>query len=408
MSNSRATSLSSMPAFIDGTPWMPVHYMRGGTSTGIVLHEKFLPQELDLREELIRHLMGVPQEGQTQGNRQVSGLGRGPATSNKVFIVEKADGTQADIQSTLAQLAADRSTIDWSVNCGNMSAALPLFALDTGIFNPTSPLTDIRIFNTNTNVITDARMPYPFNLVPIDGVLGAFPEVFLSLREPTGAKTGQLLPTGQRQQLIDGVPVTCLDVAVPMVIMPAAAVGLTADEAPATLTQDASLMQRLRSIWVQAGLAMGLKRSNGQAMSADDLANSETIPKVCLVAPGNSSGHLKVRYFTPQQAHASMAVTGACCLAAAALLPGTVAHELAKDLSAFDEELTEHKVRIEHPAGLMVATVYGCSRDEQVSIPWAAYQRSAQILMKGIVPLYQASESLKAFFKNYESSMQTG
>ena len=406
---SPADALTAMrPVMRDNVPWMPVHHMRGGTSTGIVLHEKFMPDAWHLREELIKHLMGVAQEGQTQGNRQVSGLGRGPATSNKVFIVALGDGEKADINSTLAQLAADRSAIDWSVNCGNMSAALPLFALDTGLFEPSEPVTDLRIYNTNTRVITDARMPMPFHLVSIDGVLGSFPEVFLSLREPAGAKTGQLLPTGQRQQLIDGVPVTCLDVAVPMVIMPAESFGLTADEPPASLSRDDALMQRVRSIWVQAGLAMGLKKPDGSAMTPDDLANSETIPKVCLVTQATAGGHLKVRYFTPQQAHASMAVTGACCLAAAALLPGTVANQYARELPSFGGDMAEHVVRIEHPAGCMIATVFGGLQAEAAQIPWVAYQRSAQILLKGMAPLYQASPALKAFFENYSSSTQTG
>ena len=376
--------------------WFPLHYMRGGTSTGIVLHEHLLPTDLTLREELIRHVMGVPQQGQTKGNRQVSGLGRGPATSNKVFIVAPDDGDKADIRSTLAQLAADRSSIDWSVNCGNMSAALPLFAIDTGLFKPRSPVTHIRIYNTNTRVITDARLPYPYHLADIDGVVGSFPEVFLSLREPVGAKTGKLLPTGVRQEMIEGVPATCLDVAVPMVIMPASAFGLNANESPQVLAQDVNLIERLRTIWVKAGLAMGLRRSDGAPMSSEDLANSETIPKVCLVGPGSTSGHLMVRYFTPQQPHASMAVTGACCLAAAALLPGTVAHEQASGLAGFSGAIAEHSVRIEHPAGVIVATVNGCLQGDQAQIPWAAYQRSAQILMRGMVPIYQASDALKA------------
>lgn len=383
------------PSIEGGLSWFPLHHMRGGTSTGVVLHEHLLPADLALREELIRHVMGVPQQGQTKGNRQVSGLGRGPATSNKVFIVAPDDGKTADIRSTLAQLAADRSTIDWSVNCGNMSAALPLFAIDTGLFKPQSPVSHIRIYNTNTQVITDARLPYPYHPVEIDGVVGSFPEVFLSLRNPVGAKTGKLLPTGHRQELIDGIPATCLDVAVPMVIMPASAFGLTADESPQVLAQDSALIERLRTIWVKAGLAMGLKRSDGRPMTHEDLANSETIPKVCLVAPGNDTGHLKVRYFTPQQPHASMAVTGACCLAAAALLPGTVAHEQARGLAGFSGISAEHSVRIEHPAGLIVATVNGRLQGEKAEIPWAAYQRSAQILMKGMVPIYQASDALK-------------
>ncbi|MEG1115770.1 MAG: PrpF domain-containing protein, partial [Janthinobacterium sp.] len=99
----------------------PVHHMRGGTSTGLVLHASSVPADLALREELLRHLMGTPQSGPLPGNRQLTGLGRGAPTSNKVFLVdvERHEG-QPRLVSTLAQLAGGHGDIDWSVNCGNM------------------------------------------------------------------------------------------------------------------------------------------------------------------------------------------------------------------------------------------------------------------------------------------------
>jgi 4-oxalomesaconate tautomerase len=314
-------SSSDTPIVSDDILWFPVHHMRGGTSTGVVLEQRHVPVSQALRDELIRRIMGLAQEGTLSGNRQLSGLGRGVATSNKVFIVGPAERMDADIQSTLAQLAADRSVIDWSVNCGNMSAALPLFALDRQWCQPASPQTAVRIWNTNTNVLTDAYVPYPFKRVSIDGVLGEFPEVWLSLRDPVGSKTGALFPTGSRAEVIDHVQVTCIDVAVPMLIIRAADLGLQGTEPPAYLAQNSQLKARLRDLWIEAGLRMGLRRTDGQRMTADDLRVSETIPKVCLIAPGRDGHHLCARYFTPQQPHDSMAVTGACSLATATLIP---------------------------------------------------------------------------------------
>ena len=120
----------------------PVHHMRGGTSTGLVLWERLVPAGPGLREELIRHLMGVPLEGRLPGHRQITGLGRGIATSNKVFLadIEDADGAPR-IVSTLAQLAGETAAIDWSVNCGNMSSALQLWAEDTGFIRTPVPPT---------------------------------------------------------------------------------------------------------------------------------------------------------------------------------------------------------------------------------------------------------------------------
>ena len=326
------------PRMHHGVLEFPVHHMRGGTSTGLVLWDRWAPQALPLREELLRHLMGVPFAGQHDRNRQITGLGRGGPTSNKVFFadVEQHDGAPA-IVSTLAQLAHNHGAIDWSVNCGNMSAALQLWALDMDL----APAridgpTDIRIRNTNTGVVTISRMQTGHDgryvVAAIPGVDGEFPAVDLFMQAPVGAKTGALLPTGNVIDVIDGYRVSCVDVAVPMVICDAAELGKTGHEPVAALDADLVFKQALQGIWVEAGLRMQLRRRDGALMTADELARSETIPKICIVGAPQAGGHIAVRYFTPQAGHASMAVSGGCCLAAAALIPGSVAQRVAHQL----------------------------------------------------------------------------
>ncbi|HEX2174249.1 MAG TPA: PrpF domain-containing protein, partial [Dehalococcoidia bacterium] len=278
------------PRVVNGVLEVPVYHMRGGTSTGVVFWAEHLPRDPALREEAIRRVMGAPAAGEITGNKQTTGLGRGVTTSNKVFIVDRAADEEADITSTLAQVTADKAAIDWSVNCGNMSAALPLYALDAGLIEASVGETRVRIFNTNTGVLTAAtvRTPDGTPFIPPDteipGVNGRFPGVELSLRDPVGSKTGHLLPTGRPIDRFAGVDVSCVDVAVPMVIARAVDVGRTGHESAEELGRDAGLKERLRAIWVEAGLAMGLRKPNGEAMTADDLARSETIPKVCLIA----------------------------------------------------------------------------------------------------------------------------
>ena len=396
---------SFTPRLLNGVAHFPLFYMRGGTSTGVVLWEPHLPQALAPREELIRRIMGVPVTGETKGNKQINGLGRGPATSNKVFLLGLHEGPEAELSSTLAQLAADKSAIDWSVNCGNMSSALPLYALETGLIPAQKPVTQLRIFNTNTKVITDARVNTPEGdaSVPADteipGVMGEFPGVELSLRNPIGTKTGKLFPTGNRKDVFAGVTASCLDVAVPMVIVSAAELGKNGDESVDALNQDHALKARLREIWVEAGLKMGLKKRNGEPMNRAELENSETIPKICMVSAPRAHGHISVRYFTPQSAHNSLAVTGGCCLATACLLPGTVAHDLAQNLVGFSGEEKEIVVDMENPAGTLRARVCGALSGEGATIPWAAYVRNTQVFMRGYVPIYNPSEALMAFFK---------
>jgi 4-oxalomesaconate tautomerase len=402
----RSSLVASQPFLHNDVLHVPVSYMRGGTSTGVVLWGPHLTPFGDLREEVIRKIMGVPDAGELKGNKQITGLGRGPATSNKVFIVEPGDGVQADFNSTLAQLAAEKSAIDWSVNCGNMSAAIPLFLLNNGLLPAGDPYTEVRVFNTNTSVITDCRVRTPGGqaVIPADteipGVVGAFPGVELSLREPVGAKTGQLLPTGNVRDVFDGVEVSCVDVAVPMVILRADALGLRGDESVSSLNANDALKARLRSIWVQAGLAMRLKRK-GVPMTAEELAASETVPKVCLVSPPTQGGHISARYFTPQESHASLAVTGGCCLAAACLIPGTTSHDIAQGVEPLSAQNTERVVAMENPAGILRARVFGRQDGSGgFALPWVAYERNAQLFMDGFFRIYRLSDAFRNQFRS--------
>jgi 2-methylaconitate cis-trans-isomerase PrpF len=217
--------------------------------------------------------------------------------------------------------------------------------------------------------------------------------------KPAGARTKALLPTGKVADQIEGFKVSCVDVAVPMVILRAADFGKTATETPAALDQDTEFKETLRRIWVEAGLRMKLARKDGTAMSRDDLANSETIPKVCIVALPEEgdpaqTGNIKVRYFTPQQAHPSMAVTGGSCLAAACLIPGTTAHDCARGVKPLGATVGDHPVLMENPAGLLKAEIRGAVTAKGVEIEHAAYERSAQILLRGYAPVYGASDAL--------------
>ncbi len=411
MSPSRQPSIDGLlPRFAGGTLEIPVWHARGGTSTGIVLLARHLPRSVGLREEAIRNVMGVPLAGEVPGNRQITGLGRGITTSNKVFILDASQRAGFDLESTLAQLAARKAAIDWSVNCGNMSAALPLVAFEAGLAAPAPGQNRLRILNTNTGVAVDAAIGMPPPGAPLapdtemPGVMGRWPGVALSLVDPVGSKTGRLFPTGARRDVFEGIEVSCLDFAMPMAIARAADLGVRADEAPEALERDAGLRARMQPLWVAAGLAMGLER-DGRRMTAEELASSETVPKVCLVAAPDEAeaaagAHIRARYFTPQTCHRTMAVTGGSCLAAAALIPGTVAHETAAGLEPLGPEPAEREVGIGNPAGVLGAVISGARDGDAVKIDSAAYMRSAQILIRGHTPIYHASPALLAHYRD--------
>src|SRR5262249_47592298 len=137
-----------------------------------------------------------------------------------------------------------------------------------------------------------------YSLAQIPGVHDPFPEVDLFLANPVGAKTGKVLPTGAASDTFGNYTVSCVDVAVRMMIARASEFGKTGTEPVAELRKNETFFEALRALWVQAGLKMGLKNPGGRPMTADEIANSETIPKVCIVGSPAKNGHISTRYFT--------------------------------------------------------------------------------------------------------------
>lgn len=257
--------------------------------------------------------------------------------------------------SQIARRGNSRSLTNVSLRPSSQMITLASDPVDVGLADGVNGDFEIDIRNTNTGVITTGRVlrdaDNALRKVTIPGVPGQFPGVDLFLHHSVGAKTGALLPTGNALDEILGHPVSCVDVAVPMAIIDAASFGKTAREPLAELEADAAFMQALREVWIEAGLRMGLKKRSGEPMSREDISRSETIPKACIIGPAASGGTLSVRYFTPQTLHASMAVSGGCCLAAATLIPGTVAARIAATKPVLGELFDEFAVGMENPAG---------------------------------------------------------
>ena len=181
--------------------------------------------------------------------------------------------------------------------------------------------------------------------------------------------TGRLLPTGRLQDVFDGISVTCLDVAMPMVIARAQDFGLTGYESPAELDENADLFARIEAVRLQAGQAMGM----------GDVTQSVT-PKFGLIAPPRDGGVMAARYFMPWRTHPTLAVTGSQCLASCALMPGTVAEDVA--CPPGDSPAT---IRLEHAAGRMdVVMDYSVGEDAFV-LRSAGLIRTARKLAEGQV-----------------------
>jgi len=345
---------------------IPCVLMRGGTSRGPVFLANHLPSDIASRDELLLKVMGSGHE------LEIDGIGGGNPQTSKVAIVSTSTHPDADVDYLFVQVMVAQRRVDTAPNCGNMLCAVGPFAIEHGLVNASAPVTRVRIRNLNTNTLIDSEVQTPKGKVrydgetTIDGVPGSAAPIKLTFLDASGAKTGHLLPTGNVRDRFDGVDTTCIDMAMPMVIMHAAALGKTGYETPAELDADNQLLERLERIRLQAGKAMGM----------GDVSEM-VIPKPVLLANPRHGGTLSTRYFMPHNCHRSIAATGAIGLASACALPGSVAFDIASITGAA-------LVRLEHPGGeIEVSLTPGA--DHQPHSMQASLIRTARRLFAGDV-----------------------
>jgi 2-methylaconitate cis-trans-isomerase PrpF len=346
---------------------IPCVLMRGGTSRGPFFLEQDLPAEPEARDRVLLAAMGSPHL------LQLDGLGGGNSLTSKVAIVSRSSRPGADVDYLFAQVAVERAHVDLSPNCGNMLAAVGPFAIEAGLVPAADGETLVRIHNRNTGSLIEAAVQTPGGIVAydgttaIDGVAGTAAPIKLSFLDAVGSKTGALLPTGLDREAIDGVPVTLVDYATPMLLLRAADLGLAGDETPAELDANAVLLARLEQLRREAGRRMGLGDVAGRV-----------IPKVGVLSPARRGGGLTSRYFTPDRCHRSHAVTGALCIAAASRLAGSVAAEMSSpDAGSL--------VTVEHPSGAIQVDL---ALDAAGRVARASLVRTARRIFEGnvIVP----------------------
>ena len=202
-------------------------------------------------------------------------------------------------------------------------------------------LNRVRIRNVNTGTFIEADVQTPNGVVEyegsarIDGVPGTAAPVALTFLNAAGTKTGKVFPTDNQIDYFDDVPVTCIDMAMPVVIIPAEYLGKTGYELPAELDADKTLLARIESIRLQAGKAMGL----------GDVSNM-VIPKPVLISPAQKGGAINVRYFMPHSCHRALAITGAIAISSSCALEGTVTRQIVPSVGYGN-------INIEHPSGAL-------------------------------------------------------
>ncbi|SCH71353.1 3-methylitaconate isomerase [uncultured Clostridium sp.] len=365
---------------------------RGGTSKGIFINEENLPSDKGLWDEILLSVMGSPDV------RQIDGLGGATSTTSKVAIISKSDNPDWDVNYTFAQVSIDKPIVSYKGNCGNISSAVGPYAIEKGLVEVTSPETVVRIYNTNTKKIIYSHVQTPDGKVSYDGdfciagVPGTSSVVKLAFKDPAGAMTGKLLPTGNVVDAVDvpgykSVEVSLVDSSNPLIFVRASDVGLTGKELPDEIDSNKDMLERLETIRGLGAVMLGF--IDDYKESAE---KSPGVPKLTIVAEPstytNVNGNvieekdmdLLGRMMSMQLTHKTYALTGALCTATAATIEGTIVNQVVR--KGFNPE----SLNIAHPGGLMQNGVEcNIDKDGNRDVPWVYGYRTSRMIMDGTV-----------------------
>ncbi|KAH8703326.1 DUF453 domain protein [Talaromyces proteolyticus] len=317
-------------------------------------------------------------------------MGGGISSLSKICVVGASERRDVDIDFTFVQVGVKDDRIDYAGNCGNMSSAIGPFAVDSGLIRGiTGSETTVSLYNTNTKKIIHATFP----VVPggeeavydgdfaIDGVAGTGAKIQLDFIDPSGSKTGKLLPTGNVVDRIEGLDVTCIDAGNPCVFVKADDLAVDGALLPEETERRGDLLARLESLRATAAVAMGM------APTVDEVPPS--IPKICFVSTPTShalvsgerlagdSVDVVVRAISTGQPHKALPITSSLCVSAAAQLDGSVVQQCLGRPTGPKTELV-----VGHPSGrLVVGAVYDAAGQLRSSTVF----RTARRLMEGRV-----------------------
>ncbi|MEO1024808.1 MAG: 4-oxalomesaconate tautomerase [Pseudomonadota bacterium] len=348
---------------------IPFLFMRGGSSRGPYLRREDLPKDRDALADVLISMVGSGHP------LNIDGIGGGAAVTTKVAMLSPSDDDWADIDYFFAQVSVEDRLVDFKPTCGNILVGVGPAAVEMGLVPATDETVEIRIRAVNTGARVTARVqtcdgaPIYDGDAQIDGVPGTAAPIDLMFYEVTGSATGALFPTGQPKDVIDGIEVTCIDVAMPMVIAKAESFGVTGYESAADLDENTRLFNAMEAVRLKTGALMGM----------GDVTKSVT-PKFGLIAPPRSGGTATVRYFMPWKTHPTLAVTGSQCLGACLLCPGTVGEGVGEDLTTAPAHL-----RLEHPMGHMNVTIDYKRGNSDFEVISAGLTRTARKLASGEV-----------------------
>ena len=381
---------------------IPATYMRGGTSKGVFFRLQDLPEAAQkpgaARDKLLMRVIGSPDPY----GKQIDGMGGATSSTSKTVILSKSSQPDHDVDYLFGQVSIDKAFVDWSGNCGNLSAAVGPFAISNGLVDasrlPKDGIATIRIWQLNIGKTIVAQVPMMNGQVQetgdfeLDGVTFPAAEVQLEFMDPAAEEEGAggaMFPTGH---LVDDLDVpgvgtlkaTMINAGIPTVFVNADAIGYTGTELQEAINGDAKALAMFETIRAHGALRMGL------IQSLDEATQRQHTPKVAFVAPPkdytSSSGKpvkagdvdLLVRALSMGKLHHAMMGTAAVAIGTAAAIPGTLVN-----IAAGGGE--REAVRFGHPSGTLRVGAEASQQNGDWTVTKAIMSRSARVLMEGWV-----------------------
>ncbi len=381
---------------------VPATYMRGGTSKGVFFRLQDLPDAAQqpgaARDALLLRVIGSPDPY----GKQIDGMGGATSSTSKTVIISTSTQPGHDVDYLFGQVSIDQAFVDWSGNCGNLSAAVGPFAISNGLIDSSRLTKDgiatIRIWQANIQKTIIAHVPMTNGAVQetgdfeLDGVTFPAAEVQLEFMDPAAEEEGAggaMFPTGQ---VVDDLEVpgvgtlkaTMINAGIPTIFVNADAIGYTGTELQEAINSDPKALAMFETIRAHGALRMGLIKDISEA------AKRQHTPKVAFVAAPkeyvSSSGKvvhtsdvdLLVRALSMGKLHHAMMGTAAVAIGTAATIPGTLVN-----LAAGGDARTA--VRFGHPSGTLRVGAEAVQEDGEWCVKKAIMSRSARVLMEGWV-----------------------
>ena len=375
--------------------------MRGGTSKGVFFKLSDLPVDAQkpgaARDALLMRVIGSPDPY----GKQIDGMGAATSSTSKTVILSKSTRPDHDVDYLFGQVSIDKPFVDWSGNCGNLSAAVGPFAISNGLVDvsrvPANGVATIRIWQQNIGKTIIAHVPMTDGAVQetgdfeLDGVTFPAAEVQLEFMDPAaeepGAEGGAMFPTGN---LVDDLVVpgvgtfkaTMINAGIPTIFINASDIGFTGTELQDAINGDAKALAMFETIRAHGAMRMGLIKS------LDEAATRQHTPKVAFVAPAtpyvSSSGKsvqagdvdLVVRALSMGKLHHAMMGTASVAIAVAAVVPGTLVNAAAGGGA-------RKEVVFGHPSGTLRVGAEAVLENGEWAVKKAVMSRSARVLMDG-------------------------